>query len=189
MYQFGIIHCDLKTRDILIDIPIGTIDDLKKVTLKLANVSFLTVSALPTHMTPKVMKNYICRKSDVTFFKILDDFTSILIYLKRIYLVIWGVKFWRFALGGSSQKDVVSRPRRTTNLVQGWLQTRNAIHQGWLQPGFGNYYENVLGLWVWQAAGFRSDSWLFVKNQRPNRKMQKNLIIIFDEYLLKFNIH
>lgn len=65
MHQFGIIHCDLKTLNILIDIPINTIEDLKKVTLKLANVSFLNTSATPSHMAPEVMKNYICRKSDV----------------------------------------------------------------------------------------------------------------------------
>ena len=65
MHQFGVIHCDLKTLNILIDIPIKTIEDLKKVTLKLANVSFLNTSATPSHMAPEVMKNYICRKSDV----------------------------------------------------------------------------------------------------------------------------
>ena len=65
IHQFGIIHCDLKTLNILIDIPIKTIEDLKKVTLKLANVSFLNTSATPSHMAPEVMKKYICRKSDV----------------------------------------------------------------------------------------------------------------------------
>lgn len=66
MHQFGVIHCDLKTLNILIDIPIKTIEDLKKVTLKLANLSFLNTSSTRSHMAPEVMKNYICRKSDVT---------------------------------------------------------------------------------------------------------------------------
>ena len=65
MHQFGIIHCDLKTRNILIDISINTIEDLKNATLKLANVSFLNTTATPSHMAPEVMKNYISRKSDV----------------------------------------------------------------------------------------------------------------------------
>ena len=70
MHQFGIIHCDLKFRNILIDIPISSIEDIKNATLKLVNVSFLDTSAMPSHGTShklpsQVMKNYICRKSDV----------------------------------------------------------------------------------------------------------------------------
>lgn len=68
IHSKGFLHCDLKAKNILLNIfPLNLQLMLQGTTLKIANISHFSQVFTPTHMAPEVMRNIRTKKSDVRF--------------------------------------------------------------------------------------------------------------------------
>lgn len=63
LHSKRILHCDLKSRNIMLNKKIDSLESLNTVTLKLSKMSFFSESISPSHAAPEVLRNYTCRKS------------------------------------------------------------------------------------------------------------------------------